>query len=214
MSGTGADATAGTAGRLRALATVAVVTVVVLAQAGLVLAPSQLADHPVLVLALRPTPAFLVLTAGAVAPAVAIVVAALGRTLVDLAYFAVARHGALPVARRLGITRGLTRGLSRPATGRTLMTVTFFWSSTPVIAALGLGRTSGRAFLAVTGLGNLATSTVYVVAGNRLSASLAPLTAWVSTHGAQLTAALAVAVAFGGLVAWRRRGSFGAGEGV
>lgn len=145
---------------VRRMPAASVVAVVVLAQLGLVLAPSQVGRHPLLVLALRPTPAFLVLLGDAVLPATAVLIAAVGRTLVDGAYFAVARYGALPIAERFGVGRDLARGLSRRTASRSLLTVSFFWSSTPVIAALGLGATRARTFLAVTGAGNVATSCV------------------------------------------------------
>ena len=178
----------------RSLAITGVITIVVLAQAGLVLAPSQVDSRPLLVLALRPTPAFLVLVAEVVPPAAAVLVAALGRTLVDVAYFAVARHGALPVLQRFGIGRGLTRGIDRPTATRGLLTLLFFWSSTPVIAALGLGRTRPRVFIAVTGLGNLTTSAAFVSLGRRFADQVAPVTAWLSAHGTALTVALAALV--------------------
>ena len=189
---------------LRSVAVASVATVVVLAQVGLVLAPSQLANHPMLVLALRPTPAFLVLVSGSIAPATAILTAAVGRTLVDISYFAVARYGALPMAQRFGLGRNLSRGLSRTTTTRGLLTLLFFWSSTPVIAALGLGPTATRTFLVVTGAGNLVTSTAFVLFGRRLSGNVAPVSAWVSAHGLQLTIGLAAAVVLSAVAAWRR----------
>lgn len=201
---------AGTAGEsiprrvVRAISTAGVLAVVVLAQVGLVLAPSQLGRNPLLVLALRPTPAFLVLVAELITPATAVLVASAGRTLVDVAYFAVARHGALPIAQRLGIGRDLTRGVSRRTASRGLLAVSFFWSSSPVIAALGLGRTPPLTFLAVTGAGNVATSCGYVLFGRRFSEYLAPVLTWVSAQGTALTIGLAVAVALGGVVALRR----------
>lgn len=185
---------------LRGFAAAAVVSVVVLAQAGLILAPSQLAHHPMLVLALRPTPAFLVLISGSIFPITAISVAAAGRTVVDLAYFAVARYGALPVAQRFGVGRHMSRGLSRTTTTRGLLTLLFFWSSTPVIAALGLGNAKARTFVAVTGIGNVVTSTAFVLFGRQLSHQVAPVSAWVSAQGLNLSVALAAAVAVSLLV--------------
>jgi hypothetical protein len=194
---------------LRRLAVVAVVTVVVFAQAGLVLAPSQLASHPMLVLALRPTPAFLVLVSGSIFPLTAIAVAAAGRTMVDVAYFAMTRFGALPLVQRFGIGRDASRGLSRTTTTRGLLTLLFFWSSTPVIVALGLGRTTTRTFVAVTGLGNVVTSAAFVFFGRQLSDQIAPFSAWISAHSAWLTGAIAMAVIASVLIALRsgRRGS-------
>lgn len=188
----------------RAVTTAAVLSVVVLAQVGLVLAPSQLARHPLLVLALRPTPAFLLLVGDAVIPLVAVLVAAIGRTAVDAAYFAVARYGASPVVQRIGVGRDVTRGLSRDATTRSLLGTAFLWSSTPVIAAIGLGRTPLPTFVLVTGAGNLVTSAAFVLLGHRFSAILAPVSAWLTAHGTTLGAALAAMVALSGGVAWRR----------
>lgn len=179
----------------RAAAVTAVAAVVVIAQVGLLLAPSQLARQPMLVLALRPTPAFLVLVSGSIAPLTAIAVAAFGRTLVDVSYFAVARYGGLPLAQRFSIGRDMSRGLSRTTTTRGLLTLLFFWSSTPVIVALGLGRTSPPTFIAVTGLGNIVTSAAFVFFGRRLSEQVAPISAFVAAHSLEVTFGLAGAVA-------------------
>lgn len=189
---------------VRAASAASVSAVVILAQLGLVLAPSQLGRHPLLVLALRPTPAFLVLLSDLVASTTAILLASVSRTLVDMAYFAVARYGALPIAQRFGIGRDLARGVSRRTATRGLLTLTFFWSSTPVIAAIGLGRTPILKFLAITGIGNIATSSVFVFSGHRFSEYTAPVTSWVSAHGTQLTVALAFAVGLSFLAALRR----------
>lgn len=196
---------------VRTVAAVSVALIVVLAQLGLILAPSQLGRNPLLVLALRPTPAFLVLVGDLVAPATAMLMASISRTLVDMAYFAVARYGALPLAQRFGVGRNLTRGMSGRTAGRGLLAVAFVWSSTPVVAALGLGRTSILTFLAVTGVGNVVTSSLFVASGRQFSVYVAPITAWMSAHGGPLTAALGGAVALSLLVALRRssRGSAG-----
>jgi len=189
---------------VRTLAAASVAAIVVLAQLGLVLAPSQLGRHPLLVLALRPTPAFLVLVGDLVAPATAMLIASVSRTLVDVAYFAVARYGALPLAQRFGVGRNLARGMSRRTAGRGLLAVAFVWSSTPVVAALGLGRTSILTFLAVTGAGNVVTSSLFVASGRQLSGYVAPITTWMSAHGGPLTAALGGAMVLSALVALRR----------
>ena len=189
---------------LRAVSAAAVIAVVVFAQVGLILAPSQLARNPLLTLALRPTPAFLILVADAVAPVTAVLVAAVGRTMIDLAYFAAVRHGAAPLLRRFGIGKDLTGGLSRTTTSRGLLAISFVWSSSPIIAALGLGTTSAWLFLAVTGVGNLATSSIYVSSGRRLGAFLAPVDAWLSAYGLWLTVALAAAVTVSALAKYRR----------
>lgn len=188
----------------RAVSATAVIAVVVLAQVGLVLAPSQMNEHPLLVLALRPTPAFLVLIGDAVPRPVAVVVAAVGRTLVDIAYFAVARYGALPLTQRFGLGKGVARGLSSKRTTRGLLSVLFFWSSTPVIVALGLGPTSFLTFLLVTGAGNVVTSWIYVFLGEQLSVHLDPVNSWVAARGMQLTLTLAAAVMVSYFVALRR----------
>jgi uncharacterized membrane protein YdjX (TVP38/TMEM64 family) len=121
-----------------------------------------------------------------------------------MAYFAVARYGALPIAQRFGVGRDLARGISRRTATHGLLTVTFFWSSTPVVAAIGLGRTPILKFLAVTGIGNIATSSVFVLSGHRFSEYVAPITTWVSAHGTQLTAGLGIAVALSTFAALRR----------
>lgn len=191
---------------LRAVSAGGVVAVVIFAQVGLVLAPSQLAHNPLVVLALRPTPTFLVLVSDLVAPAAAVAIAATSRTLVDLAYFAVARHGALPVTERYGVGRSLTRRLSRRAATKGLLATSFFWSSTPVVAAIGLGKTPTARFLAVTAAGNIATSFAFVASGRQLAEYVAPVTSWISEHGTQLTIGLGGGVALGSLVAlWRNR---------
>lgn len=189
---------------VRAASVAGVLVVVVMAQIGLVLAPSQLGEHPLIVLALRPTPAFLMLVGGAVAPVTAVAVAAVGRTTIDMAYFAVARHGALPLVWRFGVGQTVARSMSRDTTARGLLTVAFFWSSSPVVAAIGLGRTPARRFLAVTGLGNVATSAVFVFLGRRLSDALVPVTTWVSARGVQLTVVLAGAVVVAAVLTYRR----------
>jgi membrane protein DedA with SNARE-associated domain len=190
----------------RTVAAVGVFAVVVLAQMGLVLAPSQLGRHPLLVLAFRPTPAFLLLVGDVVAPATAVLIASVSRTLVDMAYFAVARYGALPLAQRFGIGRNLAAKASRRTATRGLLTLAFFWSSTPVVAAIGLGKTSILRFLTVTGLGNAATSGVLAFSGHQLADHVAPATSWVSAHGGQLTAAIASAVSLSFVLALRRAG--------
>lgn len=189
---------------VRSVSAVSVLTVVILAQVGLVLAPLQLGRHPLLVLSMRPTPAFLVLVSDAVPAGAAVVIASVGRTLVDVAYFSVARYGTLPIVQRFGLGRDLTRGLSRRTASRGLLTVLFFWSSTPVIAALGLGRTPMLKFLAVTALGNVATSSVYVFFGHQFSNYLAPVNVWLSAHGTYLTIALGFVVAVSSFIALRR----------
>lgn len=194
---------------VRAVSAASVVAIVVLAQVGLVLAPSQLDDRPLLVLAIRPTPAYLVLVTNLVPPAAAVLIAAVSRTLVDLAYFAVARYGALPLAQRIGIGRKLSRGLSGRLATRNMLAATFLWSSTPVVAALGLGTTSTSTFVAVTGMGNLATSGAFVMLGRQYSRYVAPITSWVSAHGMQLTIALGVAVALSAALTVTRRWRFG-----
>lgn len=189
---------------VRTLAAASVAAIVVLAQLGLVLAPSQLGRHPLLVLALRPTPAFLVLVGDLVAPATAMLIASVSRTLVDVAYFAVARYGALPLAQRSGVCRNLARAMSRRTAGRGLLAVAFVWSSTPVVAALGLGRTSILTFLAVTGAGNVVTSGLFAFSGRQISGYVAPITAWVSAYGGPLTIGLGGAMVLSALVALRR----------
>ena len=189
---------------LRTVAAASVLAVVLLAQVGLVLAPSQLGHHPLLVLALRPTPAFLLLVSDLVAPTTAVLIAAVFRTLVDMAYFAVARYGALLLVQRFGVGRGLARKVSRHTASRGLLTVSFFWSSTPVVAAIGLGKTSIVKFLTVTGVGNLATSSLFVFSGHQLSEYVAPVSSWVSAHGGQLTVGLGSAVALSFVLALRR----------
>lgn len=59
---------------------------------------------------LRPTPAFLVFVGDAVQPVAAILIAVVGRTAVDMAYFATARYGVAPVLQRFGIGRLVTGG--------------------------------------------------------------------------------------------------------
>lgn len=189
---------------VRVVTAVSVVSVVVFAQVGLVLAPSQLGRHPLLVLALRPTPAFLVLVGDSVVPAAAVLIASVGRTLVDAAYFAVARYGTLPIVQRFGVGEHLTRGLSRRSTARSLLTMTFFWSSSPIIAAIALGKTSLLSFLAVTGVGNVVTSSAYVFFGRQFSGYLTPVHSWVSAHGTSVTIAVGGAVAISGFVILRR----------
>ena len=144
---------------LRAVSAAAVIAITVFAQVGMILAPSQLGRNPLLTLALRPTPAFLVLVADVVPALTAVLVAAVGRTMVDMAYFVAVRHGAAPLLRRFGIGKELTDGLSRTTASRGLLAITFVWSSSPIIAALGLGSTPAWLFLAVTGAGNVVTST-------------------------------------------------------
>ncbi|HSJ44798.1 MAG TPA: hypothetical protein VK923_08975 [Euzebyales bacterium] len=144
---------------LRAVSAAAVIAITVFAQVGMILAPSQLGRNPLLTLALRPTPAFLVLVADVVPALTAVLVAAVGRTMVDMAYFVAVRHGAAPLLRRFGIGKELTGGLSRTTASRGLLAITFVWSSSPIIAALGLGSTPAWLFLAVTGAGNVVTST-------------------------------------------------------
>lgn len=194
---------------IRAAAVASVLAIVVLAQAGLVLAPSQLDDRPLLVLAIRPTPAFLVMVTNLVPPAAAVLIAAVSRTMVDVAYFSVARYGALPLAQRVGVGRKLSRGLSGRLATRNMLAVTFFWSSTPVVAALGLGSTSTSTFVAVTGMGNIATSGAFVMLGRQYSRYVAPITSWVSAHGTQLTIALGVAVALSAALTVTRSSKFG-----
>lgn len=192
---------------LRAASATVVLAVVVLAQVGLVLAPSQLGRQPLLVLALRPTPAFLVLVGDTVPAVPAVLIATVGRTAVDMAYFLTARYGAARVLQRFGIGRGVTGGLSRPVASRGLLAVSFVWSSSPVIAALGLGSTSAGLFLGVTGAGNLATSSVYVLAGRQLGPALSPVDRWLSASGPWLTVALAAAVAVSAFATYRRHRS-------
>jgi len=189
---------------LRAAAAAAVIAVTVFAQIGMVLAPSQLGRNPLLTLALRPTPAFLVLVADTVPAMTAVLIAAVGRTTVDTAYFAAARHGAAPLLRRFGIGKDLTGGLSHSTTSRGLLAISFVWSSSPIIAALGLGSTPAWLFLTVTGVGNLATSSIYVFSGRRLGTFLAPVDAWLSTYGVWLTVVLAAAVTVSVFARYRR----------
>lgn len=189
---------------LRAASAVVVVAVVIFAQIGLVLAPSQLGRNPLLILALRPTPAFLVLVADTVRPVVAILIAVTGRTAIDMAYFATARHGAAPFLQRFGIGRELTEGLSGRRASRGLLITSFFWSSSPVIAGIGLSRTSPWLFLAVTGAGNLTTSTVYVYSGRRFARLLAPVDAWLAVNKLWVTLALAGLVTVSVLMTYRR----------
>ena len=189
---------------LRAVSAASVLAVVVFAQVGLVLAPSQLGRNPLVVLALRPTPTFLILVGDLVSPIAAVAIAATSRTLVDLAYFALARYGALPITERFGVGKILTRGVSRRTATRGLLTTSFFWSSTPVVAAIGLGRTPTVKFLAVTGAGNIATSYAFVVSGRQLAEYVAPVTSWISAHGTQLTIGLSGTVALSFIVALGR----------
>jgi hypothetical protein len=186
------------------VSTAAVITVAVFAQVGMVLAPSQLGRNPLLTLALRPTPAFLLLVADAVPAVTAVLIAAVGRTMVDLAYFVAVRHGAAPLLRRFGIGKDLTGGLSRTTTSRGLLAISFFWSSSPIIAALGLGSIPAWLFLVVTGVGNVVTSSVYVSSGRRLGAFLAPVDAWLSAYGLWLTVVLAAAVTVSVFARYRR----------
>jgi hypothetical protein len=189
---------------LRAVSAAAVIAVTVFAQVGMILAPSQLGRNPLLTLALRPTPAFLVLVADAVPALTAVLIAAVGRTMVDLAYFAAVRHGAAPLLRRFGIGKELTGGLSRTATSRGLLAISFVWSSSPIIAALGLGSTPAWLFLAVTGVGNVVTSSIYVSSGRRLGAFVAPVDAWLSAYGVWLTVVLAAVVTVSAFAKYRK----------
>lgn len=189
---------------LRAGSAISVLAIVVFAQVGLVLAPSQLGHNPLVVLALRPTPAFLVLVGDHVAPAAAVAIAATSRTLVDMAYFVMARHGALPVVERFGVGKNLASGVSRRTATRGLLVTAFFWSSTPVIAAIGLGKTPAVKFLAITGAGNVATSLAFVISGRQLSEYVAPVSSWIAANGTQLTLGLGGAVVLSTLMALAR----------
>lgn len=189
---------------LRGVSAAGVIAVAVFAQVGMVLAPSQLGRDPLLTLALRPTPAFLVLVADAVPAVTAVLIAVAGRTMVDLAYFVAVRHGAAPLLRRFGIGKELTGGLSRTTASRGLLAISFVWSSSPVIAALGLGSTPAWLFLAVTGVGNVVTSSVYVFSGRRLTAFLAPVDAWLSAYGLWLTVVLTAVVTVSAFTKYRR----------
>ena len=60
--------------------------------------------------------------------------------------------------------------------------------------------------MTVTGLGNLTTSSVYVLSGRRLGAVVAPIHAWLASNGTWLTIGLLAAVTVSALTTVRRAG--------
>jgi membrane protein DedA with SNARE-associated domain len=180
---------------------------------GLALVPALAGRAPLLLIALRPTWAILLLVGGSVPFVPALLVAAFFRALVDVGYFGLARNNIRSVLlRRLGSSR-LVTALARPGTQTPLLWFCLVNTNAAVDAALGAGGVPMRRFLRFLMPGSLLSAAFYLTAARAVSPWMRGAVDWLDAHMTYLVLgglalALAQAAARVGLRRWRgRRGT-------
>ncbi|WP_261570793.1 hypothetical protein [Frankia gtarii] len=177
---------------------------------GLALVPALADRAPLLLIALRPTWAILLLVGGSVPFVPALLVAAFFRALVDLGYFGLARNNIRSVLlRRLGGSR-LVTALARPRTQTPLLWFCLVNTNAAVDSALGAGDVPMRRFLRFLIPGSLLSAALYLTAARAVAPWMRGAVNWLDAHMTYLVLgglALALAQAAGrvGLRRWRGR---------
>ncbi|EIV90895.1 putative membrane-associated protein [Frankia sp. QA3] len=177
---------------------------------GLALVPALAGRAPLLLIALRPTWAILLLVGGSVPFVPALLVAAFFRGLVDVGYFGLARNNIRSVLlRRLGGSR-LVTALTRPGTQTPLLWFCLVNTNAAVDAALGAGGVPMRRFLQFLIPGSLLSAALYLTAARAVAPWMRGAVNWLDAHMTYLVLgglALALAQAAGrvGLRRWRSR---------
>lgn len=177
---------------------------------GLALVPALAGRAPLLLIALRPTWAILLLVGGSVPFVPALLIAAFFRALVDVGYFGLARNNIRSVLlRRLGGSR-LVTALARPRTQTPLLWFCLFNTNAAVDAALGAGDVPMHRFLRFLIPGSLLSAALYLTAARAVAPWMRGAVNWLDAHLTYLVLgglALVLAQAAGrvGLRRWRGR---------
>ncbi len=177
---------------------------------GLAIAPALAGRAPLLLIALRPTWAILLLVGGSAPFVPALLVAAFFRALVDVGYFGLARNNIRSVLlRRLGGSR-LVTALARPGTQTPLLWFCLVNTNAAVDAALGAGDVPMRRFLRFLIPGSLLSAALYLTAARAVAPWMRGAVNWLDAHMTYLVLgglalALTQAAARGGLRRWRSR---------
>jgi hypothetical protein len=165
-------------------------------QLGLALTP-QLADRaPLVLLALRPQPEFMVLLSGQSSAIAVVAVVAPLRWLVHFVYVEVGRWAGQGPLYKTRPGRWIVDRLGDRRTSWVLLWSCLIHLSTPVDIALGAGGTSRRRVAIMLAAGSLLTTTFYVTVGTAISPLSSRVLGWLVEHRAGATvvsAALAVA---------------------
>jgi hypothetical protein len=149
---------------------------------GLALVPALADSAPLLLIALRPTWAILLLVGGEVPFVPALLIAAVFRALVDVGYFGLARNNIRSVlAGRLGGGR-LVEWLSKRGTQRPLLWFCLVNTNAAVDAALGAGAVPLRRFLRFLIPGTLLSSTFYLLAARAVAPWTRDVVTWLDEN--------------------------------
>ncbi|HZL64796.1 MAG TPA: hypothetical protein VFD50_07670 [Thermoleophilia bacterium] len=174
-----------------------------MSQVGLVLTPYLANRAPLLLLALRPQPEFVVLLGGNV-PALAVVAVVVPlRWLVHFVYVEFGRWTGSAVLSRTRVGRWLQPRLADPRVSRLLLLSCLVHLGTPVDVALGAGGVDRRHVTLMLAAGSLVTTILFVTVGVQLAPLTRPALNWVVENRPVATAVCA-ALALVGLVAGRR----------
>ena len=159
---------------------------------------------PLLLVALRPTPS-IILLAGPHAPfAAALVVAAVGRCLFDVAVFGTFRNNIRSFLLPRPLGGRLVRWLSRRGTERGLLWFCLVNTNIPVDTALGTSSVPWRRFVRFVGAGSVITSAVYLLSSRAVSGTSADVVSWIDRNLALFILATATLGAVQAFVLWRR----------
>lgn len=159
---------------------------------------------PLLLIAMRPTPS-IILLAGPYAPfGAALVVAAVGRCLFDLAVFGASRNNVRSFLLPRPLGGRLVRWLSRRGTERGLLWFCLLNTNIPVDTALGTASVPWRRFVRFVGTGSVISSTVYLLASRAVTGPTADAVDWVDRHLTLFIGAMVLVGAVQAVVLWHR----------
>lgn len=180
------------------------------AQLGLLLTPYLVDRVPLVLLALRPQPEFVLLLAG-LTPAVAIIaVVAPLRWLLHMVYVEVGRWAGDAVLVRTRLGRWLLPRLAQRRVSQLLLLSCLVHLGTPVDLALGAGRVGRLSVAFVLGVGSLVSTALFVTVGQQLAPVTGAALRWV-IENRPLATFICATFALVGLVAARRLLSAGTG---
>jgi hypothetical protein len=171
---------------------------------GLASAPALHDTAPLLLIALRPTPS-VILLAGPHAPfAAALVVAAVGRCLFDVAIFGSARNNVRSFLLPRSLGGRLVRWLSRRGTERGLLWFCLVNTNIPFDTALGASTVAWHRFVRFAGSGAVISSTVYLASSRAVSGISTDAVSWIDRNLTLFILAVAAIGTVQALVSWRR----------
>ncbi|ABD11000.1 hypothetical protein CcI156_04755 [Frankia sp. CcI156] len=149
---------------------------------GLALAPALAGSAPLLLVALRPTWAILLLVGGTVPFVPALLIAAFFRGLIDVGYFGLARNNIRSVLLRRISTGRVVAALSRRGTQRPLLWFCLLNTNAAVDAALGAGDVPLRRFLRFLVPGSLLSSALYLTAARAVTPWMHGVVTWLDEN--------------------------------